>query len=95
MIKESLPKAQLAKQLKAYQAAAKDQGGKFSGTAYLREAAAGVLPRDNELSARAGKTMGVILRRTADGTWPVINKLLKKVIGDYDPELAKELGKTL
>jgi len=95
LIKESLPKAQLAKQLKAYQAAAKGQGGKFSGTAYLREAAAGVLPRDNELSARAGRTLGVILRRTADGTWPVIDKLLKKVVDDYDPALAQELAKKL
>lgn len=95
LIKESLPKAQLAKQLKAYQAAAKQQGGKFSGTAYLREAAAGALPKDNELSPRAGKALGVILRRTADGTWPVINKLLKKVVTDYDPTLAQELGKKL
>lgn len=95
LVKDSLPKAQLAKQLKAYQAAAKTQDGKFSGAAYLREAAAAALPKDNELSARAGRTMGVILRRTADGTWPVIDRLLKKVVSDYDPELAKELGAKL
>jgi hypothetical protein len=94
-IKASLPKAQLAKQLKAYQAAAKQGGGKFVGTAYLKEAAAGALPKDQELAARAGRTLGVMLRRTADGTWPIINKLLKKVVGDYDPPLAQELAKTL
>jgi len=95
LVQDSLPKARMTKQLKAYQAAAKTQGGKFSGVAYLREAAAGALPKDNELSAKAGRTMGVILRRTADGTWPILDRLLKKVVTDYDPELAKELGAKL
>ena len=93
-IKASLPKAQLAKQLKAYQAAAK-QSARFEGLAYLKEAASGALPKDNELAPRAGRTLGIILRRTADGTWPIINHLLKKVVGDYDPTLAQELAKTL
>jgi hypothetical protein len=95
LIKGALSKAQLAKQLKAYQAAAKDGGGKFKGTTYLKETAATVLPKEQEPSARAGRTLGVILRRTADGTWPIVNKLLKKVVADYDPPLAEELGKTL
>jgi hypothetical protein len=94
-IKDKLPKPQLAKQLKAYQAAANQQSAKFSGPAYLREAAAGALPKDDEQSARAGRTLGVILRRTADGTWPIINKLLKKVVADYDPALSQELAKKL
>jgi hypothetical protein len=93
-IKASLPKAQLAKQLKAYQAAAK-QSARFQGPAYLKEAASGALPKDNELAPRAGRTLGIILRRTADGTWPIINRLLKKVVTDYDPTLAQELAKTL
>ena len=54
-----------------------------------------MLPKDQEQSARAGRTLGVILRRTADGTWTVVNKLLKKVVTDYDPPLAQELGKNL
>ena len=95
LIKGALSKAQLARQLKAYQAAAKEGGGKFRGPAYLKETAAGVLPKDQEQSARAGRTLGVILRRTADGTWTVVNKLLKKVVTDYDPPLAQELGKNL
>ena len=95
LVKTALNKAQLGKQLKAYQAAAKQGGGKFSGTAYLKQAAADALPKDDELAPRAGRTLGVILRRTADGTWPIINRLLKKVVTDYDPELAKELAKTL
>jgi len=95
LVKTALSKAQLAKQLKAYQAAAKEGGGKFRGPAYLKETAAGVLPKDQEDPARAGRTLGVILRRTADGTWPVVNKLLKKVVTDYDPALAQELGKNL
>jgi len=95
LIKGALSKAQLAKQLKAYQAAAKEGGGRFRGSAYLKETAAGVLPKEQEQSARAGRTLGVILRRTADGTWAVVNKLLKKVVMDYDPPLAQELGKNL
>jgi hypothetical protein len=95
LIKETLPKAPMTQHLKAYQAAAKTQGGKFSGVTFLREAATAALPKDNELSAHAGRTLGVILRRTADGTWPVINRLLKKVVSDYDPELAAELGAKL
>ena len=94
-IKDNLPKAQLTKQLKAYQAAAKLQGGKFRGVPFLKEAAAGALPKDDEQSARAGRTLGVMLRRAADNTWPIINKLLKKVVTDYDPPLAEEIGKKL
>jgi len=94
-VKASLPKAQLAKQLKAYQAAAKDGGGKFRGPTYLKDAASAALPQDNELAPRTGRTLGIILRRTADGTWPIINRLLKKVVADYDPTLAQELAKTL
>src|SRR6188508_901245 len=48
LVKASLNKAQLGTQLKAYQAAAKQAGGKFSGTAYLKDAAAAALPKDNE-----------------------------------------------
>ena len=95
LINQSLPKAALTKQLKAYQAAAKQQGGKFSGPAYLKEAAAGALPKEDEQSPRAGRTLGVILRRTADNSWPIINRLLKKVVTDYDPPLAEELSKKL
>jgi hypothetical protein len=95
LIKGVLSKAQLAKQLKAYQAAAKQGGGTFSGPSYLKEAAASVLPKDQEPAARAGRTLGVILRRTADGTWTAINRLLKRVVTDYDPPLAQELGKAL
>jgi hypothetical protein len=94
-IKDNLTKAQLAKQLKAYQAAAKQEGGKFRGPAYLKEAAAGALPKDNEQSAQSARTLGVMLRRTADNTWPIIDKLLKKIVSDYDPPLAEEIGKNL
>jgi hypothetical protein len=95
LINAAIPKPALTKQLKAYQAAAKQQAGKFSGPAYLKEAAAGALPKDDENAARAGRTLGVMLRRTADSTWPIISKLLKKVVTDYDPPLAQELGKKL
>jgi hypothetical protein len=95
LINAGLPKPALAKQLKAYQAAAKQQGGKFSGPAYLKETAEATLPKDDEQSARAGRTLGVMLRRTADNTWPIISRLLKKVVTDYDPPLAAELGKKL
>jgi hypothetical protein len=95
LIKGALSKAQLAKQLKAYQAAAKESGSQFRGTTYLKETAAAALPKDQEQPSRAGRTLGVILRRTADGTWPIVNKLLKKVVADYDPPLAQELSKTL
>jgi hypothetical protein len=95
LVKSRLPKAQLAKQLKAYQGAAKEGGGKFDGPSYLRQAAAGALPGGGEEAARASRTLGVILRRTADGTWPTVDRLLHKVVTDYDPGLAKELGKNL
>jgi hypothetical protein len=95
LVKAALSKAQLAKQLKAYQAAAKEGGGNFRGPAYLKETAAAALAKDKDESARAGRTLGVILRRTADGTWTVVSKLLKKVVTDYDPPLAQELWKNL
>lgn len=95
LIKSNVPNAQLAKLLKSYQAAAKDEGGRFRGPAHLKQAAAAALPNDPEQAARAGRTLGVMLRRTADGTWTTIDRLLKKVVTDYDPVLAKELGKSL
>jgi hypothetical protein len=95
LIKSNLSGAEMAKALKAYQAAAKQEGGRFRGPDYLKQAAVTALPKDPEQAPRAGRTLGVMLRRTADGTWPIINKLLKKVVGDYDPELARELGKAL
>ena len=61
----------------------------------MKEAAEGALPKEDEQSARAGRTLGVMLRRTADNTWPIISRLLKKVVTDYDPPLAEELGKKL
>jgi hypothetical protein len=95
LIKRNVPSAQLGKLLKAYQTAAKQQGSKFRGPVYLKETAAAALAKDPEQAARAGRTLGVMLRRTADGTWPTINQLLEQVVTDYDPELAKELGKSL
>jgi len=95
LIKSKVPAAQLAKLLKAYQAAAKQDGSRFRGAPYLKQAAVTALPGDPEQAPRAGRTLGVMLRRTADGTWPTINHLLRKVVTDYDPELARELGKSL
>jgi hypothetical protein len=94
-VSESLPKAKRAKLLTEYQAAAKDGGTRFQGPAYLKEVAASALPANRPEAQRAGRTLGVLLRRTADGTWPTITRLLKKVLADYDPALAKELGKKL
>ena len=95
LIKANVPDAQLGKLLKAYQTAAKEQGAKFRGPAYLKDVAATTLVKEPEQSARAGRTLGVMLRRTADGTWSTINRLLKKVVTDYDPALATEIGKAL
>jgi hypothetical protein len=95
LVQASLPKAKLAKLVKDYQAAAKEAGTRFKGPQYLKEVAATTLPQDNPESARAGRTLGVVLRRTADGTWPTVSRLLKKVVADYDPTLSKELGKNL
>jgi hypothetical protein len=93
-INTALPKAKLAKLAKDYQAAAKNDS-RFHGPTFLNKAAAETLPQDQPDTQRAAKTLGIILRRTADGTWPVVGKLLKKVIADYDPELSKEIGKKL
>ena len=95
LIKTTLPKAQLSKQAKAYQVAAKQAGGKFQGPEYLKQVAATILPKDQEQPVRAGRTLGVILRRVADGTWPTVNRLLAKIVRDYDPSLSQELAKTL
>jgi hypothetical protein len=95
LIKTNVPNAQMGKLLKAYQTAARTQGAKFRGPAYLKEAAATALAQQPEQSARAGRTLGVMLRRTADGTWTTINRLLKKVVTDYDPALAQDIGKAL
>lgn len=75
-----------------HQAIEKEGGSRFSGPDYLKQAAAEALPKDQEQSARAGRTLGVILRRTGDGTWPIVNRLLKKVVGDYDPDLSRGVG---
>jgi hypothetical protein len=95
LIKGALSKAQIGKQVKAYQAAAKEAGAKFQGPAFLRQVATDALPKDEVGGGRAYRTLGIILRRTADGSWPAINRLLQKVIKDYDPALAEELGKNL
>jgi len=95
LINASLAKAKVAKLVKEYQAAAKEEGSKFHGPTYLYKAAASALPQDRPEAQRASRTLGMILRRTADGTWPVVSRLLKKVIADYDPDLSKEIGKNL
>lgn len=95
-IKASVPKAKLAKLLKDYKAAIQEQGGGFSGPRHLKLVAMEVLPLDQgPESARSGQTLGTILRRTNDGTWPVVVALLKKLLAEYDPELFKELGSKL
>ena len=94
-INAALPKAKLAKLVKDYQAAAKSDGSRFHGPSYLNKAAAEALPQDQPDAQRAARTLGMVLRRTADGTWPVVSRLLKKVIADYDPDLSKEIGKKL
>jgi len=94
-INTALPKAKLAKLLRDYQDAAKKDASKFHGPTFLYHAAASALPQDQPDAQRAAKTLGIILRRTADGTWPVVSKLLKKVVADYDPDLSKEIGKKL
>jgi len=95
-IKANVPKAKLAKLLKEYRAAIQDKGAAFDGPAYLREVALTALPQDQEPeSARNGQTLGTMLRRIGDGTWPTVVTILKKVLADYDPELFKELGKKL
>ena len=96
LVKNALAKAELAKQVKAYQAAAKEAGGTFQGAAYLRRAAAAALPKNGDQGGeRAYRTLGIVLRRTADGSWAAIDRLLQRVIKDYDPALAQELGKGL
>jgi hypothetical protein len=93
LIKGGIPKPQLAKMLKDYQAAAQDAGAHFQGPTHLRQAAASALPKDQEQAARASRTLGVILRRTADGTWPTVNRLLDRIVRDYDPALSRELAR--
>lgn len=94
-VQASVSRPELAKMTKAYQAAAKQAGAKFDGLGYLRQTASNALAKDPEQAARAGRTLGTILRRTADGTWPTLDRLLRKVIADYDPTLSEELRKTL
>ena len=93
-IKANVPKAKLAKLLKDYQAAAKKDGTSFKGPAYLNQVVASALPR-GEQGEKAGRALGIVLRRTADGTWPTVTRLLKKVLAEYDPTLSKELAAKL
>ena len=96
LIKSNVPNAQLAKLLKGYQAAAKQQGSEVPRSGAPETGGGDRAAQQNpEQAARAGRTLGVILRRTADGTWTTINGLLRKVVTDYDPALAKEIGKSL
>ncbi|HYV44894.1 MAG TPA: hypothetical protein VFA20_08535 [Myxococcaceae bacterium] len=95
-INANVPKAKLAKLLKDYKAAIQEQGGGFSGPRHLQLVAAEVLPQDQEpASARNGQTLGLILRRMNDGSWPTVVALLKKILAEYDPELFKEVGAKL
>jgi hypothetical protein len=50
---------------------------------------------DSKDSRQDAVVLGVMLRRQLDGTWPVVTKLLKRVLADYDPGLAKEVGNKL
>jgi len=55
-----------------------------------------ILPPDSVLTGvQSGRTLGTMLRRLNDGTWPTVLALLEKVLKDYDPMLLKELGANL
>jgi hypothetical protein len=95
LINASISKGQIGKLVKDYQATAKKDGSRFRGPTYLKEAVVTALPKDQPEAARAYRTLGVVLRRTADGTWPIVSRLLKKVVADYDPALSQELAKKL
>jgi hypothetical protein len=93
-IQQKIPKAKRATLAKQYQADAKNtaDGGEFYGPDYLGQLAAKVLPEDAQhAEARSGRTLGIMMRRQLDGTWPTVVKMLQTVLQDYDPALAKEL----
>jgi hypothetical protein len=93
-VKGKVPKSKWPKLFKEYQAAAKANGTAFKGQEFLKQLAQNVAEEDPAMEG-AGRALGIILRRNADGTWPTVAGLLKKVIADYDPELAKEVGASL
>lgn len=95
-----LSKPQLAKLAKDYAAAAqakeKEGGVAFYGPSWLQQQARALLAPDSVLTGvHSGRTLGTMLRRMDDGTWPTVLTLLKKVLKDYDPALLKELGAML
>jgi hypothetical protein len=92
-IQVRLPKPQLAKLAKEYQAASRAQDSGFYGPGWLTEQSKKLLPPDPVLTRiQSGRTLGTILRRMNDGTWPTVVSSLKKLLKDYDPLLLKELG---
>ncbi|MBI3178377.1 MAG: hypothetical protein HYZ27_01875, partial [Deltaproteobacteria bacterium] len=92
-ISASVPKARLNKLLKEYQTAAKEKSDAFSGPDFLYQLAQDNLSLEGAPnSVRNGRTLGIMLRRRADKTWPTVTKLLKRVLKDYDPALSKELA---
>lgn len=93
VLKKKLPAAKLKSLAKEYQAAAKEQGESFNGPTYLAKVVEKQLgPADDESPIHDGRTLGTMLRRTADGTWPTVTKLLNKLVKAYDPPLAKEIA---
>ena len=55
LIKSNVPNAQLAKLLKGYQTAAKQEGGRFRGPAHLKQAAETALAKDPEQAGAPGE----------------------------------------
>ena len=95
LVLAKLPKAKLAAAARDYQDAAKKGGKSFYGPDYLQSNFKKILGDDAPADLGNGRTLGIVLRRQLDGTWPTVTKLLKRVLQDYDPALYKDLGSKL
>jgi len=81
---------------KSRELAVRQHSPDFDGVAFQSEAARAMFPDPKSAKETVrGQDVGTLLRRNADGSLPVLVKILRRVLADYDPTTAARLGARL
>ncbi|HXT99414.1 MAG TPA: hypothetical protein VN903_00390 [Polyangia bacterium] len=68
----------------------------FNGVEFQAQAARLIFPDGKGAQGKvSAEDVGTVIRRTADGSLPVLLKILRKVLADYDPATSARLGARL
>ena len=80
---------QMGGRLEALQATADEQTARAE---QLADELRARFEKDPHVWTSSPKLLGVMLRRSADGSWPALRALLVKTLTAYDPPLAAQLS---